>query len=102
MELAVIGLGKMGGNMAQRLLNGGHRVVGANRSPEITRQLAAEHGLVPAFSNRETVAALATPRTVWVMVPSGAATEAVVDELAGLLARSRGYHRGWRKHLLQG
>jgi 6-phosphogluconate dehydrogenase len=86
MELAVIGLGKMGGNMAQRLLNGGHRVVGANRSPEITRQLAAEHGLVPAFSNREAVAALATPRTVWVMVPSGAATEAVVDELAGLLA----------------
>ena len=40
MELAIIGLGKMGGNMAQRLLEGGHRVVGVNRSPEVTRQLA--------------------------------------------------------------
>ncbi len=86
MELAIIGLGKMGGNMAQRLLKGGHRVVGVNRSPDATRQLAAEHGLVPAFSNAEAVAALTAPRLVWVMVPSGAATEAVVDELAGLLA----------------
>jgi len=86
MELAMIGLGKMGGNMAQRLLKGGHRVVGVNRSPEATRQLAAEHGLVPAFSAAEAVAALTAPRTVWVMVPSGAATEAVVNELADLLA----------------
>ena len=40
MKLAIIGLGKMAGNMAQRLLDGGHRVVGVNRSPEVTRQLA--------------------------------------------------------------
>jgi len=40
MELAIIGLGKMGGNMAQRLLEGGHHVVGVNRSPKVTRQLA--------------------------------------------------------------
>jgi 6-phosphogluconate dehydrogenase len=86
MELAIIGLGKMGGNMAQRLLNGGHRVVGVNRSQEITLKLAAEQGLIPAFSNHEAVSALTSPRTAWVMVPSGNATEAVVDELAVLLS----------------
>ncbi len=86
MELAMIGLGKMGGNMAQRLLKGGHRVIGVNRSQEVTRQLAADHGLVPAFSNQEAVNALISPRTIWVMVPSGAATEAVVNELGDLLS----------------
>ncbi len=86
MELAIIGLGKMGANMAQRLLKGGHRVIGVNHSQEVTRQLAAEHGLIPAFSNQEAVSALMPPRTIWVMVPSGAATEAVVNELAGLLS----------------
>jgi 6-phosphogluconate dehydrogenase len=86
MELAMIGLGKMGGNMAQRLLKGGHRVVGVNRSQEVTRQLAADHGLVPAFSNQEAVSALMPPRTIWVMVPSGAATEAVVNELGTFLS----------------
>jgi 6-phosphogluconate dehydrogenase len=86
MELAIIGLGKMGSNMAQRLLKAGHRVIGVNRSPEVTRQLAAEHRLVPAFSTAEAINALTTPRAVWVMVPSGAATEAVVNELAGLLS----------------
>jgi 6-phosphogluconate dehydrogenase len=86
MELAMIGLGKMGGNMAQRLLKGGHRVIGVNRSQEVTRQLAADHGLVPAFSNQEAVNALVPPRTIWVMVPSGAATETVVNELGDLLS----------------
>jgi 6-phosphogluconate dehydrogenase len=86
MDLAMIGLGKMGGNMAQRLLKGGHRVVGVNRSQEVTRQLAADHGLVPAFSNEEAVNALTPPRAVWVMVPSGDATEAVINELGDLLS----------------
>jgi 6-phosphogluconate dehydrogenase len=86
MELAMIGLGKMGGNMAQRLLKGGHRVVGFNHTPEITRQLATEHGLVPAFSTAEAVGALTAPRAVWVMVPSGEATEGVVGELSNLLS----------------
>jgi 6-phosphogluconate dehydrogenase len=85
MEIAIIGLGKMGGNMAQRLLKGGHRVVGVNRSPEVTRQLAAEHGLIPAYSNQEAVMALSAPRNIWVMVPSGDATEVVINELGTLL-----------------
>jgi len=86
MELAMIGLGKMGGNMAQRLLKGGHRVIGTNHSPDVTRQLAAQTGLIPAFSIAEAVAGLTTPRTIWVMVPSGDPTEQVINELAGLLS----------------
>ena len=86
MEIAMIGLGKMGGSMAQRLLKDGHRVVGYNHSPQSTRQLSAEDGLIPTFSTAEAVAALTAPRAVWVMVPSGAATEGVINELAGLLS----------------
>ena len=86
MEIAIIGLGKMGGNMAQRLLKGGQRVVGLDQSAELTRKLATEHGLTPVYSIPEAVAALPKPRVFWLMVPAGAATEAVVDELAGLLS----------------
>jgi 6-phosphogluconate dehydrogenase len=86
MDIAIIGLGKMGGNMAQRLLKGGHRVVGMDQSAELTRKLATEHGLTPVYSIPEAVAALPKPRVFWLMVPAGAATEAVVDELAGLLS----------------
>jgi len=85
MDIAIIGLGKMGANMARRLVKGGHRVVAFNKSPETTRNLAAETGLVATTSLKEVVAALSAPRTVWVMVPSGAATEAVIGELASLL-----------------
>ncbi len=85
MKLAMIGLGKMGGNMARRLLRAGHQVVGYNRSPETTRQLAAEEGLEPAFSLAEAVEKLAPPRIVWVMVPAGDPTEQVIAELGDLL-----------------
>lgn len=85
MQLAMIGLGKMGGFMAQRLLKAGHQVVGLNRSPEDTRRLASEFGLNPAFSQAEVITKLKAPRYVWVMVPSGSATEEVIDQLAGLL-----------------
>ncbi len=86
MDIAIIGLGKMGGNMAQRLLKGGHKVVGFDQSVELTRTLAAGHGLTPVFSISEAVAALLEPRVFWLMVPADAATEAVVNELAGLLS----------------
>jgi 6-phosphogluconate dehydrogenase len=86
MDIAMIGLGKMGANMARRLIKGGHRVVGADHAFENAQKLAAEVGLVPAASLTDLVAALPAPRAVWVMVPSGAPTEAVVDELAGLLS----------------
>jgi 6-phosphogluconate dehydrogenase len=86
MDIAIIGLGKMGGSMAQRLLKGGQRVVGLDQSAELTLKLATEHGLTPVFSIPEAVAALPKPRVFWLMVPAGAATEAVVNELAGLLS----------------
>jgi len=85
MNIAMVGLGKMGANMARRLIKGGHRVVGTDHSPETARKLAAEVGLNPAASLKELVAALPAPRVVWVMVPSGAPTEAVINELADLL-----------------
>ena len=86
MELAMIGLGKMGGNMTRRLRQDGHRVVGYNRSEEPTRQLAEEVGMAPAFSLEEAVDKLeGRPRVAWSMVPAGDPTESVVDNLGDLL-----------------
>ena len=86
MKLAMIGLGKMGANMARRLIQDGHQVVGYNLETAVTDQLAAEVGLIPAYSLAEAVEKLAPPRVVWVMVPSGKPTESVVAELDKLLA----------------
>jgi 6-phosphogluconate dehydrogenase len=86
MDIALIGLGKMGGNMARRLAKGGHRVVGINREREVTDHIAAEVGLVPAYTTAEIIAQLPAPRACWVMVPAGAPTEDAIRELAGLLS----------------
>ena len=86
MELAIIGLGKMGGNMTRRLCRDGHRVVGYNRGDEATKELAAEAGMVPAFSLEQAVGKLyEQPRVAWSMVPAGGPTENVVDNLGELL-----------------
>ena len=85
MELAIIGLGRMGGNIARRLMKAGHRVVGYNRSGEVTRQLMAD-GLDGAFSLKEVVGKLAAPRAIWLMLPAGAPTESAVTELMRMLA----------------
>ncbi|MBA2321552.1 MAG: decarboxylating 6-phosphogluconate dehydrogenase [Deltaproteobacteria bacterium] len=76
MDLGLVGLGKMGGNMRERLRRGGHRVVGFDRDPK----------LADVESLAAMVSALPAPRAVWVMVPSGAPTEATIEALAGLLA----------------
>jgi 6-phosphogluconate dehydrogenase len=86
MDIAMVGLGRMGGNMARRLLKGGHRVVGYNRSAEVTHEIAAEAGLTPALSLQEVVSLLTAPRAVWVMVPAGEATERAIEELSRLLS----------------
>ena len=86
MEIAMVGLGKMGANMAHRLINGGHRVVGVDQNPDAAKKLAAEFGIVPSAALADAVSVLAAPRLVWVMVPSGAPTEAVISQLADLLA----------------
>ena len=85
MELGFVGLGRMGGNMVERLLGGGHRVVAHDRSPEAVARVAAK-GAKGAGSLKELVNALAPPRAVWVMVPAGPATEETVGALAQLLA----------------
>src|SRR5687767_13034514 len=84
MRIAMVGLGKMGGNMALRLLAAGHDVVGFNRDAARTKELAAQ-GLIAAGSLAEAVAQFSPPRAVWVMVPAGAATEEVVAALGSLL-----------------
>jgi len=81
MELAMIGLGRMGGNMATRLLRGGHRVVVYNRTPEPVRAAEAE-GAVGAASLEDVVARLSPPRAIWLMLPAGQVTEDVITLLA--------------------
>ena len=68
MDLAMIGLGKMGMNMATRLVRGGHRVIGYARS-DATVQAAIKNGAEGAHSLEEAVGKLKAPRVVWVMVP---------------------------------
>jgi 6-phosphogluconate dehydrogenase len=86
MEAGFVGLGRMGANMARRLMAGGHRVVVGNRSPEPVEQLAAE-GAIPARSRAELVELLTAPRVVWTVLPAGAPTEEAVTELGDLLRR---------------
>jgi 6-phosphogluconate dehydrogenase len=86
MQLGMIGLGRMGGNMARRLRRNEIEVVGYNRDATRTEALAAEHGLVAAASVDELVSKLAAPRVVWLMVPAGDATEDLVQALAHRLA----------------
>ncbi len=85
MRLALIGLGKMGANMARRLISNGVEVVGYNRTPEITEELAAEEGMLPADSMLHAVQQLQAPRVVWLMIPSGAPTDSALHELASML-----------------
>ncbi|MCX4833590.1 decarboxylating 6-phosphogluconate dehydrogenase [Streptomyces sp. NBC_00006] len=76
MQLGLIGLGKMGGNMRERIRRAGHTVIGYDRNPEVS----------DVASLQELVEKLEGPRVVWVMVPAGAATQSTVDELGDLLS----------------
>jgi len=86
MELAMIGLGKMGLNMATRLVRGGHRVVGYART-SVTVDEAIKLGAEGARTLEEAVSKLNAPRIVWVMVPAGQATDATIDKLSSLLSK---------------
>jgi 6-phosphogluconate dehydrogenase len=82
MRIGFIGLGRMGANMVRRLAQHDHGVVIYNRTAEKTTELAAEHtGIVPAYSIAELVEKLEKPRTVWIMVPAGDATQAQINDL---------------------
>jgi 6-phosphogluconate dehydrogenase len=84
MQIGMIGLGRMGANMARRLMKGGHEVVVHDRNPDAVAALRAE-GAIAAASLDDLIERLAAPRAVWVMVPSGAATEETVASLSETL-----------------
>jgi len=87
-ELGIVGLGKMGANMARRLARAGHRVVVFNRTVEKATELAGEEKNVTATQSiPELVKELKPSRTVWVMVPSGNPTEEMIDELMANLQK---------------
>ena len=87
MELAMIGLGKMGLNMATRLTRSGHRVVGYARTAANVEEAVAL-GVDGAHSLEETIGKLKqTPRVVWLMVPSGEATTQTIEKVAALLKK---------------
>jgi 6-phosphogluconate dehydrogenase len=86
MQIGMVGLGRMGGNMARRLARGGARVVAWDRSPEARAALMGEPGVDPVETLEAFVAALAPPRAAWLMLPAGAPTDEVLDALAERLA----------------
>ena len=85
MELAMIGLGRMGANMAERLVRGGHTVRGYDPG-DAARQQAEARGIVPHANLQNAVAALPTPRVVWLMVPAGQVVDDTIAQLRPLLA----------------
>jgi len=76
MQLGLIGLGRMGGNMRERIRAAGHEVIGYDRNPDVS----------DVASVKEMVEKLAAPRAVWTMVPAGPITEGTIDELGELLS----------------
>jgi 6-phosphogluconate dehydrogenase len=90
MQVGIVGLGRIGAGMARRLARGGHEVVAWNRTAEIATDLAAEpeNGgrVVAAASVAELVAALAPPRHVLLSLPAGDVTQALIEDIAPLLA----------------
>ena len=84
MDVGIIGLGRMGGNMARRLHLGGHHVVAYNRTPERTREVTAE-GIDGAYSLEELRARLPAPRAIISMLPAGEPTETMIGELVEVL-----------------
>jgi 6-phosphogluconate dehydrogenase len=87
MRLAMIGLGKMGGNMVRRLRRNGVEVVGYDRDAKVVDGLAIEVGMVAASSVADAVGKLSAPKVVWLMLPSGDPTEHQLKELVPLLAK---------------
>ncbi len=83
MQLGIVGLGRMGSNIARRLHRAGHDCVVYNRTPKPVAELAAE-GLTPASDISDLVKKLDPPRAVWVMLPAGAITEGMIHSLSEL------------------
>ena len=86
MHIGMIGLGKMGMNMAKRLLSGGHVVTAYNRSPERINEIEKE-GARGAYTIEDMITSLPAPRIVWLMVPAGKPVDEVIGKLQPLLER---------------
>lgn len=84
MELAMIGLGRMGLNMATRLVRGGHRVIGYARTAATVEE-AIQHGAEGAHTLEEVVSRLNAPRVIWLMIPAGKVTDDTIEKLMPLL-----------------
>ncbi|MBN2467246.1 MAG: decarboxylating 6-phosphogluconate dehydrogenase [Deltaproteobacteria bacterium] len=85
MHIAVIGLGRMGMNIARRLVQEGHRVIAYNRSPEKTKELEQAGG-IGAFSLSDVAEKLSPPRIVWIMLPAGQTVDDHIDRIKGFLS----------------
>lgn len=83
MKLAMIGLGRMGGNMARRLMRAGHEIVAYDRDADAVAALAKD-GAIGAASLEEAAAALPSPAIYWIMLPAGPVTEGVMRDIAGV------------------
>jgi 6-phosphogluconate dehydrogenase len=90
MQLGMVGLGRMGGNMARRLIKGGHEIVGYAADPAGVKAISGDGG-IGTTTLEDFVRALRPPRVAWVMVPAGAATEQVVT------AASATWSSAWRR-----
>jgi 6-phosphogluconate dehydrogenase len=86
MEFGIVGLGRMGGNMARRLARKGIRIALNNRSHEVSEAIAAETGHLACTTLVDLVTALQAPRIVWLMLPAGEATESALTTLVPLLS----------------
>jgi 6-phosphogluconate dehydrogenase len=105
MQLAMIGLGRMGANIVRRLARAGHTAVVYDRDPKPGEALAKE-GATAAKSLEDVVAKLATPRAIWIMLPAGAPTESTIDTLIPMLAKGDtiidGGNTYWRDDIRRG
>src|SRR5215469_16734534 len=86
MQLGMIGLGRMGGNIVRRLMKNGHSCVVFDKSVDTVREFASE-GAAPSKDLADFVKQLDAPRAVWVMLPAGHITDETITELCGLLAK---------------
>jgi 6-phosphogluconate dehydrogenase len=104
-DVGIVGLGRMGSNMARRIHLGGHRVVAYNRTPEKTKAITGE-GIDGAYSLEELRDMLPAPRAVISMLPAGEPTETMIEELSGVLERgdtivdggNANFHDSKRRH----
>src|ERR1700754_857623 len=86
MQIGIVGLGRMGGNIGRRLMRGGHRCVVYDHSPQATDALAKE-GATGASDLADLVSKLAAPRVVWLMLPAGKITEDTLNDLRKILSK---------------